>query len=84
MDRPKLCDCSPEEVLMMFKKLGGFEIILDGAKHYGVKHIETGKKTTVPRKNPVNRWIIKNDIIKDFLIAELHYEEKEIYKHIWC
>ncbi len=84
MDRPKLANCSPEEVLTLFKKLGGFEILRDGAKHYGIKHIRTGKKTTLPRKTPVNRHLLKNGIIEKFLTEDLGYAEEEIYKYLWC
>jgi len=81
MDRPKLTNCSPEDIIKTLKKLGGFSV--GESKHYIIKHNATGKKSTIPRKKPINRNLLK-DFIDDYLIKELGYSEKDIFKHLWC
>lgn len=80
--QPKLNNCTPHDVFSMIRKIGGFEIV-DGGKHTKIKHITTGKKTTIPRKNRVNRHLLK-DVIEDFLVKELGYTKEEIYKNLKC
>ncbi|MCK5059833.1 MAG: hypothetical protein KAR00_01640 [Candidatus Pacebacteria bacterium] len=84
MTLPKLSNCNPEDVFKMFNGIGGFEIIKDGGKHYGIRHIQTGCKITVPRKKPVNKHLLRQSIIKTFLEEKLGYKEEKIYKHINC
>ncbi len=82
-NRPKLANCSPNDVFRALRKIGGLIINTTSAKHVTVTHIQTGKKSTIPRSNPVNRHLLK-DFIDEFLVKELGYTEEEIYKHLWC
>ncbi|MFA6463737.1 MAG: type II toxin-antitoxin system HicA family toxin [Candidatus Paceibacterota bacterium] len=82
MDKPKLASCSPDDVFKALRKLGGF-IFKQGAKHTKVIHTETGKSSTIPRHGKVNRNLLK-DFVEEFLVKELGYLEKDIYKHLWC
>lgn len=84
IQKSKLANCTPHDVFSMIRKIGptDFEII-DGGKHTKIKHIATGKKTTIPRKNRVNSYLLK-DVIEDFLVKELGYSEEEIYKNLKC
>lgn len=81
MEKPKLANCTPNNVLKALKKLGGFSI--EESKHIIIKHIKSGKKSTIPRESPMNRHLLK-DFIEDYLIKTLGYSEKEVYKHLWC
>ena len=81
MDKPKLADCSVNEVLRTLKKLGGFSIS-EGAKHIRVEY-KNGKPSTIPRGTPVNRNLMK-DFVEDYLIKDCGFSEKEVYKHLWC
>lgn len=83
MDRPKLANCMPQDVVKTLKKLGGFFVDEAGSKHIIVKHIASGKKSTIPRTKPVDRNLLK-DLVEDYLVKELGYSEKDIYKHLWC
>lgn len=83
MDRPKLANCAPQDIIKALKKLGGFSLDEGAAKHISVKHIATGKKSTIPRAKPVNKHLLK-DFVEDYLIRELGYSEKDIFKHLWC
>lgn len=80
-NKPKLTNCTPQDIMKTLKKLGGFFVV--ESKHYIIKHITTGKKSTIPRKKPINRNLLK-DFIEDYLVKELNYKEKEIYKYLWC
>ena len=81
-NKPKLSNCSPKDVFKALKKLGGFEK-MDGAKHTVMRHIESGKKSTIPRHNPVNKNLLK-DFVEEYLVEELGFTEDEIYKYLWC
>lgn len=81
METPKLVNCTPGDVIKALKKLGGFSV--SESKHIIIIHIKTGKKSTIPRSKPVNRNLLK-DFIEDYLVKELGYSEKDIYKHFWC
>ena len=82
-NKPKLSNCSPKDVFKTLKKLGGFEIIKSGAKHTTIKHISSGKKSTIPRHNPIDRNLLK-DFVDDYLIEELGFSEDDVYKYLWC
>lgn len=82
MDKPKLAQCTPDGVTKALKKLGGLKIE-EGKKHTKITHIKTGKCSTIPRHGTVNRNLMK-DFVEDFLVKELGYTEKEIYKYLWC
>ena len=82
MDRPKLTNCTPYDVIKTLKKLGGF-FVNEGSKHIIIAHTASGKKSTIPRTKPVNRNLLK-DFIEDYLVKELKYQESEIYKYLWC
>lgn len=81
MDSPKLAICSPQDIIKTLKKLGGF--LISEGRHINIKHIKTGKCSTLPRSSPINRHLLK-DFIEDYLVKELGYSEKDIYKHLWC
>jgi len=81
--KPKLANCSPKDVIKTLKKLGDFSIKKGASKHIRIKHIKTGKTSTIPRGNPINRNLLK-DFIEDYLVKELGYSEEEIYKYLWC
>ena len=82
MDRPKLTNCTPDDVIKTLKKLGGF-FVSEGSKHIIIIHNTSGKKSTIPRAKPVNRNLLK-DFIEDYLIKELGYSEKDIFTYLWC
>lgn len=82
MDKPKLTNCTPQDIIKTLKKLGGF-FVDEGAKHIIIIHTASGKKSTIPRTKPVNRNLLK-DFVEDYLIKELGYSEKDIFKHLWC
>lgn len=82
MDKPKLAACSPQDVFKAIRKLGGFTF-KEGAKHTKVIHTVSGKASTIPRHGTVDRNLLK-DFVEEFLVKELGYSEKEIYKHLWC
>ena len=81
-NKPKLANCSPNDITKALKKLGDFKIS-EGSNHTKVKHISTDKSSTIPRHNPVNKYLLKT-FVKDYLVKELGYTEKEIYKFLWC
>jgi predicted RNA binding protein YcfA (HicA-like mRNA interferase family) len=83
MDIPKLANCMPQDVIKALKKLGGFSVDEAGSKHIIVKHTASGKKSTIPREKPVNKNLLR-DFVEDYLVKELGYLEKDIYKHLWC
>lgn len=64
--KPKLANCSPNDVFSALKKLGGFAVN-NAARHDVVVHIKTGKKSTIPRVNPINRHLLK-DFVEDYLV----------------
>lgn len=72
----------PDDVIKTLKKLGGF-FVNEGAKHIIILHTVSGKKSTIPRTKPVNRNLLK-DFIEDYLVKELGYSEKNIFKYLWC
>jgi hypothetical protein len=57
--------------------------IIDGVKYTIIKHTESGKKSTLPRHNPVDKNLLK-DFVEEYLVEELGILEKEIYKYLWC
>jgi len=81
METPKLVNCTPNDVIRALKKLGGFSV--GESKHYIIKHIASGKKSTIPREKPINRNLLK-DFVDDYLVKELGYSEEDIYKYLWC
>lgn len=80
--KPKLANCSPNDVVRALNKLGAFTI-KEGTNHIRITHIETNRASTIPRHNPVDRNLLK-DFVEDYLIKELGYSEEEIYKYLWC
>ncbi len=82
MDKPKLVNCAPQDILKALKKLGGFSVN-EGAKHIIVVHTASGRKSTIPRSKPINRNLLK-DFVDDYLVKELRYLEEEIYRYLWC
>ncbi len=80
--KPKLASCSPNDVLRALKKIGGFNI-LEGNKHIKVVHIKTGKPSTIPRHEKVNRHLLR-DFVDNYLIRDLGYSEETVYAHLWC
>ena len=82
-DKPKLASCTPEDVFGAIKKLGGFEIRFESAKHTKLIHIATGRAFTIPRHSPVNKYLLK-DFVEKFLCGVCHFDEKEIYRYLWC
>ena len=81
METPKLVNCTPNDVIRALKKLGGFSV--GESKLYIIKHIASGKKSTIPREKPINRNLLK-DFVDDYLVKELGYSEEDIYKYLWC
>jgi len=82
-NKPKLTSCTPEDVFGALRKLGGFEIVYDGAKHTKVRHVPTGKASTIPRTSPINKHLLR-DFVEKFLVESCGIEEEEVYKHLWC
>ncbi|MEK7565358.1 MAG: hypothetical protein AAB501_03940 [Patescibacteria group bacterium] len=81
--KPKLVACTPEDVFGAIKKLGGFKILFESAKHTKLVHIKTGQAFTIPRHSPVNKHMLR-DFVEKFLVGVCKLDEKEIYKHLWC
>jgi hypothetical protein len=81
--KPRLAACTPDDVFGALKKLGGFEISFESAKHTKVTHILTGIASTIPRHSPVNRGLLK-DFVEDFLVGKCSLKEEEIYTYLWC
>jgi hypothetical protein len=82
-NKPKLAACTPDDIFRALKKLGGFEIKFESAKHTKVLHVATGHAFTIPRHSPVNRHIVK-DLVSDFLVEKAGFTEDKVYKHLWC
>lgn len=78
----KINDCTPENVVSMFNRLGGFSVV-EGRKHIKVKHDTTGMATMIPRKKRVNPHLLR-DIIEDFLVRDLGFDEEAVYKKLKC
>ena len=80
--RRKINNCTPANVLSMFDRLGGFST-KEGRRHIKVRHDSTGHATLVPRKPRVNQHLLR-DIIEDYLVAKLGFDEEEVYKNLKC
>jgi len=78
--KPKLANCSPEDVIKALNKLGAF-MIIEGANHIKITNIKTSKSSTIPRHSPINRHLVQ-DFVEDYLVEGLGYLEKEIYKYL--
>ena len=78
-----MANCKPAEVFSALKKIGGFKIVFEGAKHTKVAHKKTGKSSTIPRHSPINRNLMK-DFVEDYLVRDIGLTKEEIYKHLWC
>ena len=81
--KPKLAQCSPDEMFRALKKVGGFKIVYESAKHTKVAHLASGKCSTIPRQPIVNKFLLR-DFVNDFLIRDCGVDEKELYKYLWC
>ena len=81
-ERRILKDCAPGAVLSMFDRLGGF-VTKEGAKHTKVTHVATGKATTIPRHKRVNGHLLR-DVIEDYLIRDLGFDEDTVYAALKC
>lgn len=81
--KPKLAACTTDDVFSAIKKIGGFEIRFESARHTKLVHIKTGQAFTIPRHSPVNKHLL-NDFVEKFLVEICNLKEKEIYKHLWC
>lgn len=82
-EKPKLANCSPDDVFRALKKLGGFAINNSSAKHNTVIYVKTGKKSTIPRSTPINRYLLQ-DFVDEYLIRELGFTEEDVYAVLWC
>ena len=84
MNRPrrKINNCTPANVLSRFDRLGGFST-KEGGRHTKVTHDRTGYATLVPRHPRINRDLLR-DIIEDYLVAKLGFDEEEVYKNLKC
>ena len=80
--KPKLANCSYEDVIRALKKIGHF-LIKKVGKHSRVTHKPTNKPSTLPRSSPIDRHLLR-DFVEDYLIKELGYSEKVIYQYLWC
>ena len=83
INKPKLANCFPKDVIKALKKLGGFLIKEGASKHIKIKHIKSGKSSAIPRGCPIDRNLLR-DFIEDYLVKNLGYSEKDIYKYLWC
>ena len=81
--KPSLKNCSWNEIIKAVRKLEGLIVDEGATNHAQIKHEKTGGKFPIPRNNPVDSYIVK-DFVKNFLVKERGYSEKEIYKHLWC
>jgi predicted RNA binding protein YcfA (HicA-like mRNA interferase family) len=81
-NKPKLSNCSVKDVSKTLKKLGGFEIT-NGSRHTIIKHIKSGKKSTIPRHNPIDKHLLR-DFVDEYLVEEFGFTEDEVYKYLWC
>lgn len=78
--RPKLTNCTPDDLIAMFRRLGGFSI-KEGGKHTRITHILSGKATIIARHSRVDPHIARS-IINHYLIADLGYDREKIYKNL--
>jgi len=83
VDKPKLADCSPAEILKALKKLGGFTFERGSAKHMKVIHSKTGFPFIIPRHSVCDRNLVK-DMADEFLIKKCGYTKEHIYRYLWC
>ena len=74
----KLTNCTPYDLISMFRRLGGFSIN-EGGKHTKITHLSTGKVTIIARHSRVDPYIAKS-IVNNFAIRELGYSEKDVLK----
>ncbi|OHA24563.1 MAG: hypothetical protein A3B11_00190 [Candidatus Taylorbacteria bacterium RIFCSPLOWO2_01_FULL_44_26] len=78
--RIKLTNFTPDDVLAMFMRLGGFKIS-QGSKHIKVTHTTSGKATTIPRHSRVDPYILRS-IINHFIVKELGYKIDDVYSSL--
>ena len=80
--RRKINNCTPANVLSMFDRLGGFST-KECRRHTKVTHDKTSSATLVPRHSKINRHLLR-DIIEEYLVAKLGFDEEEVYKNLKC
>jgi hypothetical protein len=80
--RPKLTNCTPDDLVALFRRLGGFSI-KEGGKHTKITHIKTGKATIIARHSRVDPNIAKS-IIYGFIIRDLGYDTEKVYTNLKC
>lgn len=79
---PKLTSCSPNDVFHALKKLGGFDFF-EGSRHTKVKHVASGKSSTIPRHSVLNRHLVKG-FVDDYLVRDVGIEKENVFKYLWC
>ena len=80
--RPKLTNCTPNDLITLFRRLGGFSVN-EGSKHTKVTHAASGKATIIARHSRVDPYIAKS-IVNHFLIRDLGYDKNVVYKNLKC
>ncbi|MBU3964550.1 hypothetical protein KJ562_02425 [Patescibacteria group bacterium] len=80
--KPKFTNCRPKQVLAALNKIGDFSF-WQGASHLIIKHKKTGKKFSIPRSGVISRGLM-NTFVKKYLVGQLGFTEKEIYKYLNC
>ena len=80
--RPKLTNCTPLDLVTLFRRLGGFSI-KEGGKHTKITHIKTGKVTIIARHSRVDPNIAKS-IVFGFIIRDLKYDADKVYASLKC
>ena len=76
----KLTNCTPYDLIAMFRRLGGFSI-KEGGKHTKITHISSGKATIIARHSRVDPNIARS-IINNFLVKGLKYSKDDVYKNL--
>ena len=78
--RLKLTNCTPNEFIAMFRRLGGFSIN-EGGKHTKITHILSGKATIIARHSRIDPNIARS-IVNNYLVRDLKYTKKDIYRNL--
>ena len=81
-ERRRINNCTPGNVFSMFDRLGGFKT-KECRRHTKVTHITTGKATLIPRHTRVDEHLLR-DVIEDYLVRDLHFDENLVYGCLKC
>ena len=78
--KPKLTNCTPDDFIAMFRRLGGFSI-KEGGKHTKITHILSGRATIIARHSRIDPNIARA-IVNNYLVRDLKCSKDEIYLNL--